>query len=162
MNQQSEHLGKRASDMLRAIPTAEQFAIQFNLDSCSERYMEYKEIQTALKSLKIKLRELSQVYGERAIVAWIQTWLISLSMYMNFEITEQQAISTATTILEECYMLNIVEFNLLFRKMKKGNYGIFYGKFNGQTIIKACIQFRKERGLILSKMSEEEQKKIMS
>lgn len=148
--------------MLKAIPTAEQFAIQFNLDSCSERYIEYKDNLTAMKSLKIKLRELSQVYSERAVVAWIQTWLISLSMYMNFEITEQQAVSTATTILEECYMLNIVEFNLLFRKMKKGNYGIFYGKFNGQTIIKACIQFRKERGLILSRLSENEQKEIMS
>jgi hypothetical protein len=105
---------------------------------------------------------LSQAYSERAVVAWIQTWLISLSMYMNFDISEQQVVTTATLILEECYMFNIVEFNLLFRKMKKGEYGIFYGKFNGQTIIKGCIKFRKERGIILSKMTASDQNKIMS
>lgn len=129
-----------------------------NLDTCMERYMDIKTIDQALRSNKIKLRELAAIYTEKAIAAWIQAWLVNLASYMNFPITAQQAKTTAMFILEDCYMLNIVEFTLLFKKINRGNYGEFYGKFNGQIIISACKQYRSQRGKVLVSLSEEEQK----
>jgi hypothetical protein len=109
----------------------------------------------------VKLSELCKAYNDKSITAWIQAWLINLAKYMDFSVTPEQVKSTAIAILEECYMLNLAEFTLLFRRILKGYYGIFYGKFNGQMIIGACISFRQERGKILAKMSTEEQKKII-
>lgn len=146
--------------MLTHIPTGIEFGKQFNLDYCMQKYFEVKTIEDALRSKKIKLRELSVAYGEEIITGWIQAWLINLSSYMNFSISTQQAKQTAMFILEDCYMLNIVEFTLLFRKITRGNYGEFYGKFNGQIIISACKQYRSQRGTVLVSLSESEQKEL--
>ena len=146
--------------MLSHIPTGNDFGKRFNLDYCMEKYFEVKTIEEALMHKKIKLRELSVCYGEEIMIGWIQAWLINLAGYMNFPITTQQAKTTAMFILEDCYMLNIVEFTLLFRKINRGNYGEFYGKFNGQIIMSACKQYRSQRGKALSALTEEEQKSL--
>ena len=93
----------------------------------------------------VKLRELVECYGEKNICNWIAAWLVSLSSKMDFSIAPDQASLTSKLILEELYMINISEFSLFFKKLLKGQYGIFYGKFNMQTIILACKEFRKER-----------------
>jgi len=80
---------------------------------------------------------------------------------MGFEITDQQARETAQYIFEEVGMLNIAEITLLFKRIKKGKYGDFYGRFNGQLILKACREYRKERGNILTKMSTDKQLKLI-
>lgn len=125
-----------------------------------ERYMPIKSTKQALLADIVKIRELSQIYGENLISLWIQAWLVTLSSYMDFEITEQQSKITSMQIIEECYMFNLAELTLVFKRIIKGYYGIFYGKFNGQSIIKSFIQYRKERGIELSKLNTEEQKKL--
>lgn len=145
---------------MKIYPTSIEFAKAMNLDTCMEKYIDVKTIEQALISNKIKLKELASIYTEKAIIAWIQAWLVNIASYMNFPITEQQAKTTAIFILEDCYMLNIVEFTLLFRKINRGNYGEFYGKFNGQIIISACKQYRQQRGGILSKMSDDERNNL--
>ena len=147
--------------MLQTFPTGIDFGKKFNLDFCMEHYINIKTIDDALMARKIKLRELSVCYGEKLIMGWIHAWLINLSSYMNFSITEQQARTTSMFILEDCYMLNIAEFTLLFRKITRGNYGQFYGQFNGQIIMNACREYRNQRGKILSLKTEDEQQKIL-
>lgn len=146
--------------MLSHIPTGIDFGKTFNLDYCMEKYVNIKTVEDALKSKKIKLRELSFAYGEQVIIGWIQAWLINLSGYMNFSITEQQAKTTAVFILEDCYMFNLAEFTLLFRKIGRGNYGQFFGQFNGQIIMAACKEYRNQRGKILSGLPTDEQKEL--
>lgn len=118
-----------------------------------------KIIQVAGKSDTMKLWELAQVYGQKTVCLWIEAWLVNLSEYMDFEVSEHQTTSTSIMILEELYMLKIPEFTLFFKKLRKGNYGQFYGKFNGQIIMLAALEFRKQRGTILSKEPTEEQDK---
>ena len=146
--------------MLKHYPAAIEFVNTFNLDYCMEKYINIKTIEDALKSGKVKIRELTPIYTEKAIVSWIQAWLINLSSYMNFSITEQQAKTTAMFILEDCYMFNLAEFTLLFRKINRGNYGQFYGQFNGQIIMAACKEYRNQRGKILSGLTEQEQNEL--
>jgi hypothetical protein len=155
------NLPKRAIKVKEYFPEVAKFANEFNLDSCTEKYLKFKTQDDALRSGMVKLSELCKAYNDKSITAWIQAWLINLAKYMDFSVTPEQVKSTAIAILEECYMLNLAEFTLLFRRILKGYYGIFYGKFNGQMIIGACISFRQERGKILAKMSTEEQKKII-
>jgi len=143
--------------VLNMYPTSELFAVEMNFDNCRKMYGEFSTSELALKSAKIKLRELSVIYSEREIIGWIQIWLIVLAKHMDFKIEPEQAEMTAIEILADMYMLNIAEFTLLFTRIKKGHYGIFYGKFNMQTILLACKQYRMERGTVLAGMNETEQ-----
>jgi hypothetical protein len=136
--------------VLKTYPNIELFAQDFNLDSCDERYIGIKTHLDGMESKTIKLRELSDCYGDENISNWIAAWLISISSYMNFEISTQQVRTTSLIILEELYMINIAEFTLFFKQLRKGKFGIFYGKFNGQTILMACKEFRLNRGNVLS------------
>ncbi len=139
-----------------AFPTAECFATAMNLDACLERYSTQRTPIEALRSGKIKLRELTVIYGSRPVVGWISTWLIALSSMMDFEITDQQRKTTAAILSEDLYMLNLVEITLLFKRLFKGVYGVFYGKFNMQTILIAAREYRQERGKLVQKLSGQE------
>ena len=161
-NTSTPALGQRSLDVLEVYPEIEQFAIDFNLDNCMEKYIHIKSSLDGLKSRTVKLSELVNCYGEDNIVNWISAWLISVSAYMNFEISHQQSRTTSILILEELYMINLAEFSLFFKRLRKGQYGIFYGKFNGQTILMACSEFRMQRGKVISKMSEKEQMEILN
>ena len=160
LKERSADLEARLDSVLSFYPTVESFAIDMNLENCFKKYSHIKTVEDGLVSRKIKVRELAAIYGEDKIASWISLWLISLSKYMDFQISNEQADITSIDILSEMYMLNIAELTLLFTRIRKGHYGIFYGKFNMQTIMLACKGFRVERGGILSKMKEEEQNKL--
>ena len=100
----------------------------------------------------IKISEIAQAYDEETVQLWLVAWLVNLSGVMDFSITEAQANETALFILEELYMLNVAELTLFFKRLKKGHYGIFYNKFNIQTILRAGKEYRMERGRELSKL----------
>lgn len=143
--------------MLSAFPAPIKFLEQFNLDFCAEKYSEYKTLEEALCSEKIKIRLLAKIYGDETVVTWMQSWLINISKYMDFTISDDQARKTAMFLAEELYMLNLAEITLFFKKLLKGVYGEFFGKFNGQIIMSGAMRYRQERGRIVSNMSTEQQ-----
>jgi len=155
-------LKKRKFDGIKkACSTGKSFLTQFNFDFCSKRYEPYYTAELALETKMVKLRELAEIYNRQTPVSLMEIWLVNLSTFMGFEITDQQARETAQYIFEEVGMLNIAEITLLFKRIKKGKYGDFYGRFNGQLILKACREYRKERGNILTKMSTDKQLKLI-
>jgi hypothetical protein len=147
--------------ILAIYPNVEVFAIENNLYGCIKKYSCYKTSLDALLSGKAKLSELAAVYSERSLVGWIKVWLISLSQLMDFEISIEQAELTAIALLEDNYMFNIVEFTLFFSRIRKGHYGIFYGKFNMQTILIAAKDYRKERGKEYVRLPTAVQKRLI-
>jgi hypothetical protein len=151
LNLSKKTLTDTVKEILKYFDTGKKFTEQFNLDYCLQKYLQYKTVADALYSGKIKISELSVSYGEELIITWLRAWLVTLSNYMDFEINESQSKKTAMFILEECYMLNLAELSLLFKRIMKGHYGHFFNKFNGQIIMHACREYRKERGLILSR-----------
>lgn len=161
LKQLKTDLPKNSKAVLKRFKTAKDFAKEFNLDNCMERYCCVKTHSDGLLSNKVKLNELSACYGEENICNWIAAWLITVSLYMNFEISTQQVKITSILILEEMYMINIAEFSFFFRKLIKGAYRPFYGKFNGQTIIQACKEFRHERGRVFSQMPSDLQNQLI-
>ena len=154
-------LSKRSEAVLSRFEDAKSFAVQFNLDECVRKYLSVKTNSDGIKANTIKLRELSECYGDDNIANWIAAWLVSLASKMDFQVSIEQARTTSYLILEELYMINISEFTLLFKRLIKGDYGIFYGKFNMQTIIRACKQFRMQRGEVFLNMNSEEQGKYI-
>ena len=135
--------------------------MQFNPDFCFDRYKEMKTVESALMANLVTLREIGQAYNESTPALLIKTWLILLSEFMGFEVTPSQANETARYIYEEAFMFNIAELTLFFKQLKKGVYGEFYGKFNGQKILIAAREYRQRRGEIFCRLSESEQKRLM-
>lgn len=154
-------LSNRSTAVLSHFKAAKEFAVQFNFDYCSSKYIAIKNNLDGLLTNTIKLRELSDCYGDKNIANWIASWLVVLSNKMDFSISPEQANTTSILILEELYMINIAEFSLFFKRLLKGDYGIFYGKFNIQTIILGCKEFRMQRGRVIAKMTSEEQSKLI-
>ena len=137
------------------------FIEKFNPDFCAERYEIYNNETVALKSGMIKLSELKFAYEPDTAIDLISAWLVNASLYVRLEIDLHLIKDIARELYKEVFMFNIAEFNLFFSKLKRGHYGNLYGRFDGMTICNAAIEYRSKRGLILSKLPEEEQNKII-
>jgi len=100
-------LSKRSEAVLSRFNTAKDFAVEFNLDKCISLYINSKTNLDGIKTNTVKLRELSDCYGDDNISNWIAAWLVSISSKMDFQISSEQAVTTSLLILEELYMINI-------------------------------------------------------
>lgn len=154
-------LTRRSVELQKAFAAGKDFLVQFNYDYCADRYEKYNTPKLALMSGMVKLNEVSKVYNRKTPIIMLKLWLVNLSLFMGFDLPDQQARETGQYIYEEVNMLNLAEITLLFRRIKKGHYGEFYGKFNGQIVLRACREYRSERGRILAKLDEKEQLKLM-
>ena len=117
--------------------------------------------ELALKSGIIKLSDIKFAYGEETPVDLVYVWLLNASLYARLEIDHRLLKDIARELYKEIHMVNIAEFTLFFSKLKRGYYGTLYGRFDGMMITSAAREYRKQRGLILSRLTEEEQKKII-
>lgn len=133
----------------------------FNPDYCAERYMKYNTELSALQSGIIKLSEVKLAYDFETAIDYISAWLLNVSLYVRLEIDLNLLKNISRELYKEIFMLNLAEFTLFFSKLKRGYYGNLYGRFDGMTICNAAIEYRQKRGLILSRMAEEEQNKII-
>lgn len=133
------------------IPDAVDFLNKVNFDYCVQRYDGLTSVEEALNKNVIKLREIGIAYGVKTPKLLISAWLTMLCDYFAFDVDKRQIQETAGYIYEEAHFLNLAELTLVFKRIKKGHYGEFYGRFNPQTIIKAIKAYRSERGAILSR-----------
>lgn len=160
MKTSGKGLSRRGEKLLKHAPNSKGFITRFNPDWCRDRYLHLKTPKEALFADVIKISEIVQAYDEETVQLWLVAWLVNLSGLMDFEINDAQANETAIFILEELYMLNVAELTLFFKRLKKGHYGVFYNKFNIQTILRAGKEYRMERGKIVSGMTSEEQRNL--
>jgi len=143
------------------IKTPEQFVAQFTPEYCIRKYDDIKTIREASLTGYFKLREVKHVYGRSTVHAWLIYWIVDLCRVMDFEIDDYQIEQASMFLYDNIYMLNVSEVSLFFKKVKSGEFGIFYGKFNLQTLLIAAIEYRKQRGLEISKMPSELQEKTL-
>lgn len=160
-NQSLMVLNDRSETILRLFTDAKNFAEEYNYSNCIAMFYDAKTNSEALKDESYKLRELKFAFGIKNTLNWISAWILTIGSLMDFSINEQQARTTSALLYEELYMVNIAEFTLFFKNVLKGKYGDFYGKFNLQLLLKGAREFRHKRGAELSKLSSEEQKKLI-
>ena len=155
-----EKCRKKVETLLRVCETPVDFITQFNPDFCSDRYENLNNETLALQSGMIKLSELQHAYLPDTATDFIRAWLVNASVYCRLEIDTQLIKEIARELYKEMFMFNLAEFTLFFSRLKRGYYGLLYGRFDGMMITSAAREYRQQRGLILSKLPEEEQKKI--
>ena len=138
-------LPARALAVKEHFKTIEEFAMALNPDVCSTRYFNLRTVNSALVSGTIKMNELMMAYDEESAYLYLSAWLLKLSSVMDFEVTPDQIDDTAKMLIQEISMFNLADITLLFNRIKKGHYGVFYGKFNPQLILVAAKEYRMEK-----------------
>lgn len=152
---------KKIESILAVCPDQKSFIIKFNPDFCAERYEHLNNIDSALKSGMIKLYDLQFAYQEGTGIDLLRAWLMNLSIYLGLDSDGNIIKDIARQLYSEIFMLNIAEFTLFFSRLKKGYYGSMYGRFDGMMICSAAREYRQQRGMKLSYISQEEQAKIL-
>jgi len=117
--------------------------------------------ENALTANLIKLSDLRIAYEKDTPVDLLRAWLVNLSIYSGLDADSQLIKEIAKELYSEIFMFNIAELTLFFSRIKKGYYGEFYGKFDGIKIIKGAREYRAQRGIVLSGLTEEQQNQII-
>ena len=159
--QHKELACSRSNALVKAYPNKGEFLVEFNFDACLNRYSEFNTPERALESNKIKLKEIALAYDKQTPVSMIEFWLINLASYMNIEASDQQIREVAIYLYEDNSFFNLAEITLFFKRLKKGYYGSFYGRFDGMMICNAAREYRQQRGNILARLPEEQQNRIV-
>ena len=145
-----------------------------------EKYPEYKKFaerfnsQTQLKLSAInpnfvscynynvpKLSTIANAYDTDAAINWLKIQFENLNDFVGVREKMQlyQLNELATLFFAECYSLNISEVMFFFIKLKRGDFGEFYGSIDPLKIMSAKNEFISQRRLALQKDEEERLKK---
>lgn len=156
-----ERSKKKIETLLVLCPNPTDFLVKFNPDFCFERYEHLNKVETSLTSGMIKISDIQFAYNKETATDLFRAWLMNLSIYLGLDSDENVIKDISRQLYSEIFMLNLAEFTLFFSRLKKGYYGSMYGRFDGLMICIAAREYRQQRGLILSKMNEEDQNKIV-
>ncbi len=126
------------------------------------RYENIRTVGDAHDKPFVKLFELKEVYTKDTPMFLIESWINNLSMILGLTIIEEQVQELAFLIYEELYFLNIAELALLFKNIKKGRYGSFYGRIDPAELLRWCREYRQERGAYLSKQPDTYESKLLN
>lgn len=93
------------------------------------------------------LASVRRVYGPDFTEAYVSVWITNLVEFFQVgkKMGESQIEETATLILQDYYMLNLADINLVFSRAKKGFYGQLYDRLDGAIILTWFKSYFDER-----------------
>lgn len=93
------------------------------------------------------LGSLKRRYGEEFVEAYLETWIIGMTEWVNIgkNMSEGQIRETASFILEDYIYLTLADINLVFKRAKKSFYGKIYDRLDGQIILDWFSKYHNER-----------------
>lgn len=102
-----------------------------------------------------------KTYGPAVAEVWLEIQLNDLSEFSGCKgkITDNQMAETAAIIRQTYGYMNMAEIMLFFQKMKRGEYGKFYGSVDPMTILSAMVEFAQERLAAVKKLQEAKEDK---
>ena len=106
------------------------------------------------------LSTISAAYGADAAINWLKIQFENLNDFVGIKEKMQiwQLEELSILFFSECYFLNIAEIMLFLIKLKRGEFGEFYGYIDPLKIMSAKNEFIIQRRLALQKHDEEKEK----
>lgn len=114
------------------------------------------------KDLFPTLASIKKKFSDEFVLTYIELWIQDLNDFLNVKrkMTAGQRGQTAVFIYDEFYYFNLAEFNLVFSRIKKGDYGSLFESIDGSKIISCFREYDKERtDAIEEKRKAESEKK---
>lgn len=89
----------------------------------------------------------TQAYGCKTSMTWLEIQINDLSEFAGCKgkLTQAQITETAAIMLDKYGYYKLTEFMLYFQKVKRGEYGSFYGAVDPMRLLEAIKMFNDER-----------------
>lgn len=100
-----------------------------------------------LNSSAPTLASIRREYSEDFQIAYVSVWIVNLNDFVNAlrKMSPEQIEETATIIVQEYPYLNLADINLVFRKIKKGEFGQLFAEIDGMKVLSWFEQYARER-----------------
>jgi hypothetical protein len=147
---------------LQEFAKASVFLTECNPTVLNHKYADVGTALEALKATELELRHISEAYGSKTLRVFVKTHLALLQRYLN--VKDEMLLDSfiieelSGYIIEDYSDFTIAEFTLVFRKIKKGNYGLIYARVDPVFILQCFkIYDEKERGEAIRMLQQPEE-----
>ena len=129
------------------LATKDQFLIKFSPGKCMRIFQKADTPALTIKSKAPTLASIKKNYTEDFLIAYIAVWIVNLNDFVNAarKMTPEQIEETATLIFQDYYYLNLADINLVFKKIKKGEFGQLFAELDGVKILSWFEKYASER-----------------
>lgn len=129
------------------LATADQFLNMYSPGKCLRIFQKTDTAELAINSGTPTLASIKKNYSEDFLIAYIAVWIVNLNDFVNAsrKMSPAQIEETAVIIYQEFYYLNIADINLVFRKIKKGEFGQLFAELDGVKILSWFEKYNQER-----------------
>jgi len=137
----------KIESLVKVCPTIGEFCLKRNP---IETFKKYRHIKTALEAIESNaytLVEIKKAYNQNSVELYIEIWLENLNDSVNFrrKMEPFQISEIAYFIYDDFFYFNIAELNLIFLKIKKGEFGEFYEGIDCTKIMECFRKYNMER-----------------
>ena len=127
--------------------TKQSFLAEFAPAKCLRVFQKENTSALTLNSSAPTLASIRREYSEDFQIAYVSVWIVNLNDFVNAlrKMSPEQIEETATIIVQEYSYLNLADINLVFRKIKKGEYGQLFAEIDGMKVLSWFEQYAQER-----------------
>lgn len=129
------------------LATASQFLDNYSPGKCLRLFSKATTPALAIKCQAPTLASIRKNYSEDFMIAYIAVWIVNLNDFVNAsrKMSPSQMEETAFMIYQEYYYLNLADINLVFRKIKKGEFGQLFAELDGMKLLSWFEKYKMER-----------------
>lgn len=127
--------------------TKQSFLAEFAPAKCLRVFQKENTPALTLKSTAPTLASIRREYSEDFQIAYVSVWIVNLNDFVNAlrKMSPEQIEETATIIVQEYPYLNLADINLVFRRIKKGEFGQLFAEIDGMKVLSWFEQYARER-----------------
>lgn len=123
------------------------FIREFTPAKCLVVFQKINSPALCMNSETPTLAGIKKQYSDDFVIAYIALWIDNLNDFVNAlrKMKGPQMEETAIFIFQEYHYFTLADINLVFRKIKKGEFGNLYAELDGVKILTWFDQYAKER-----------------
>lgn len=135
--------------------TKQSFLSVYAPAKCLRVFHRENTLALAINSSAPTLGSIRREYSEDFQIAYVSVWIVNLNDFVNAlrKMSPEQIEETATIIVQEYPYMNLADINLVFRKIKKGEFGQLFAEIDGMKILSWLEQYARERARTAAEIS---------
>lgn len=126
---------------------SEHFAEKFTPAKCLMTFSKVNSAALCMQSEAPSLATIRKQYSDDFVIAYIALWIDNLNDFVNAsrKMSPAQMEETAVILFQEYYYFNLADINLVFRRIKKGEFGQLFAELDGVKILSWFETYSRER-----------------
>lgn len=131
------------------------FMSEYAPGKCLRTYHRENTPALTISSSAPTLASIRREYSEDFQIAYVSVWIVNLNDFVNAlrKMSPEQIEETATIIVQEYPYLNLADINLVFRKIKKGEFGQLFAEIDGMKVLSWFEGYAQERARTAADLS---------